>query len=122
MQQQNDQVSFDRLPQAVSQLLKEVGEMKAMLQGIAERDAHPVKQWMSVDDLINYLPGHPARQTIYSWVWRKAIPYHKAGAKLQFLKSEIDAWILGEGIPIENDDDVIRLPVKARQPKKGGSL
>lgn len=77
---------------------------------------------MSVEDLINYLPGHPAKQTIYCWVWRKAIPYHKAGAKLQFLKSEIDAWLMGETIGIDESDDEIRIPVKARKgsSKKGG--
>ncbi len=119
MYQPNESLSFDSLPSAVSKLIKDVGEMKTMLQSIADRDGQPQKHWMSVDDLINYLPGRPARQTIYSWVWRKAIPYHKAGAKLQFLKSEIDAWILGDGIPIEDDSDVVRLPVKARG-KKGG--
>lgn len=118
MFQQNESVTFDRLPEAVSKLMKDVGEMKSMLQTITERDAQPEEQWMSVDDLIMYLPGKPARQTIYSWVWKKSIPYHKAGAKLQFLKSEIDAWILGESFPI--DDEVVRIPVKARPVKKGG--
>lgn len=123
MFQQNDTVTFDRLPDAVSKLMRDVGEMKSMLQVIAERDSQPVKQWMSVDDLIEYLPGKPARQTIYSWVWKKAIPYHKAGAKLQFHKSEIDAWILGQSSPFSNEDDVVSIPVKARKqnPQKGGA-
>jgi len=119
MYQTNDPMTFDRLPEAVSKLMKDVGEMKSMLQTIADRDTQPEKKWMSVDDLIIYLPGKPARQTIYSWVWKKAIPYHKAGAKLQFLKSEIDAWILGETFPLD-DDEIVRVPVKARPAKKGG--
>lgn len=122
MYQPIENLSFDRLPEAVSKLLREVDEMKSMLRAIADRDVLPEKQWMSVDDLIIYLPGKPARQTIYSWVWKKAIPYHKAGAKLQFLRSEIDAWILGETFSVDDDEDVVRLPVKARPitPKKGG--
>ena len=119
MYQTNDPMTFERLPEAVSKLMKDVGEMKSMLQTIADRDTQPEKKWMSVDDLIIYLPGKPARQTIYSWVWKKAIPYHKAGAKLQFLKSEIDAWILGETFPVD-DDEIVRVPVKARPAKKGG--
>lgn len=91
--------------------------MKSMLQAIADRDGQPEKQWMSVDDLILYLPGHPVRQTIYSWVWKKIIPYHKACAKLQFLKSEIDEWILN-GTYTLFDDEEVRIPVKARK-KKG---
>ena len=117
MYQPNETLSFDNLPNAVSKLIKEVGEMKTMLQSIAERSGQPEKKWMSVEDLIIYLPGKPARQTIYTWVWKKAIPYHKAGAKLQFLKSEIDAWIMGESFPVD-EDEVIRIPVKARM--KGG--
>ena len=121
MYQLNEPLSFDNLPNAVSQLIEEVGEMKTMLQTIADREGQPEKKWMSVDDLIVYLPGKPARQTIYSWVWKKAIPYHKAGAKLQFLRSEIDAWILGETFSVDDDEDVVRLPVKARpiKEKKG---
>ena len=117
MYQPNETLSFDNLPNAVSKLIKEVGEMKTMLQSIAERSGQPEKKWMSVDDLIIYLPGKPARQTIYTWVWKKAIPYHKTGAKLQFLKAEIDAWIMGESFPVD-EDEVIRIPVKART--KGG--
>lgn len=119
MYQPNEPLSFDNLPNAVSQLIKDVDEMKTMLQAIAERDGQPQKQWMSVEDLILYLPGKPARQTIYSWVWKKAIPYHKAGAKLQFLRSEIDAWILGEDFSVD-DEEVIRVPLKARKAPKGG--
>lgn len=119
MYQSNDPLSFDSLPNAVSQLIKDVGEMKTMLQVIVDRDGQPQKQWMSVDDLIIYLPGKPARQTIYSWVWKKAIPYHKAGAKLQFLRSEIDAWILGEEFTVD-DDETVRIPLKARKATKGG--
>lgn len=119
MYQPNESLSFDNLPNAVSQLIKDVDEMKTMLQAIAERNGQPQKQWMSVEDLILYLPGKPARQTIYSWVWKKAIPYHKAGAKLQFLRSEIDAWILGEDFSVD-DEEVIRVPLKARKAPKGG--
>lgn len=119
MYQSNETMTFDRLPEAVSRLINEVGEMKSMLQDIAERDTRPEKKWMSVEDLILYLPGKPARQTIYTWVWKKVIPYHKAGAKLQFLRSEIDTWIMGESFPVA-DDETVSLPVKARPAKKGG--
>lgn len=119
MIQTNDPMTFDRMPEAVSKLLKETNEIKAMLQSIADREGRPEKQWMSVEDLIAYLPGKPARQTIYTWVWKKCIPYHKAGAKLQFLKSEIDAWIYGEPFPVD-DDYTISVPVKARPIKIKG--
>jgi hypothetical protein len=48
---------------------------------------------MEVDALINYLPEHPAKQTIYQWVWLRSIPFEKHGKKLYFRKSTIDRWV-----------------------------
>jgi len=123
MSLKTDPVSFDSLPEAVAQLINDMSEVKQLLNSIAQRDETSTDKWMSVDDLMNYLPGKPARQTIYSWVWKKVIPFHKAGAKLQFLRSEIDAWILGDS-PFSDDAITVSIPVKARTPstnKKGGA-
>ena len=122
MQNNSNPVSFEQLPEAVAKLINDMAEVKAFLQDLSKQSFTKATVWMSVEDLINYIPGHPAKQTIYCWVWRKAIPYHKAGAKLQFLKSEIDAWLMGEAIGINETDDEIRIPVKARKSstKKGG--
>ena len=122
MQNNSQPVSFEQLPEAVGKLMDDMAEVKAFLKDLSKQSFSKAPEWMSVEDLINYIPGHPAKQTIYCWVWRKAIPYHKAGAKLQFLKSEIDAWLMGEAIGINETDDEIRIPVKARKSstKKGG--
>ena len=122
MQNNSQPVSFEQLPEAVAKLTNDMAKDKAFLQDLSKQSFTKATVWMSVEDLINYIPGHPAKQTIYYWVWRKAIPYHKAGAKLQFLKSEIDAWLMGEAIGINETDDEIRIPVKARKSstKKGG--
>lgn len=119
MNQPTEPVTFDQLPEVVTKLVKDVGEMKVLLQTLANNDAQTEKQWMSVNDLIIYLPGKPARQTIYSWVWKKSIPFHKAGARLQFLKSEIDAWILGETFAVNENEEIVRVPLKARNGQKG---
>lgn len=50
---------------------------------------------MTIDELRAYHPDHPARPTIYEWVGKKAIPVHKDGKKLRFLRSEIDEWLNG---------------------------
>lgn len=50
-------------------------------------------KWLSICDLIDYLPDKTARATIYGWVSQGLIPYHKYGKKLTFLKSEIDEWL-----------------------------
>jgi len=87
----NKPLTFDELPSVVAELCKQVQSFKDFLQERAE----PVSdQWMNLDQLIEYLPQHPAKPTVYAWVGSKLIPYHKGefgGKKLYFLKSEIDA-------------------------------
>ena len=36
---------------------------------------------------------HPKKQTVYEWVSKKTIPYHKMTKGLMFLQSEIDEWL-----------------------------
>ena len=49
--------------------------------------------WMDVDELCNYIPSHPVKQTVYGWVSDKQIPHHKINKALVFLQSEIDDWM-----------------------------
>ena len=53
----------------------------------------PADRWFNVDELINYLPDRPAKQTIYGKVSSNEIPHYKDSKKLRFLKSEIDQWL-----------------------------
>ena len=53
----------------------------------------PADQWMNLKDLCEYLPSHPAEQTVYGWTSCHQIPFHKRGKRIMFLKSEIDAWL-----------------------------
>ena len=51
------------------------------------------KKILTVDELAKYL--NTAKQTIYGWVHKKKIPYHKhpTGRKTYFVLSEIDEWL-----------------------------
>lgn len=51
--------------------------------------------WFDLKGLIQYLPSHPKAQTVYEWVHKNIIPYHKSPETkmLSFLKSEIDMWL-----------------------------
>jgi excisionase family DNA binding protein len=53
-------------------------------------------RWFDIKELCSYLPDKPARATIYSYVHKREIPFHKGKSKLRFLKSEIDAWLIRE--------------------------
>lgn len=56
-----------------------------------------IDSWLSLDDLCSYLPGNPAKATIYAKVHNRQIPHKKMGGRLAFLKSEIDAWLKSKG-------------------------
>ncbi len=55
-----------------------------------------IDKWMSLRELSEYMPSHPAAQTIYGWTSNHLIPFHKKGKRIMFLKSEIDTWLNGE--------------------------
>lgn len=88
-------ITFDQLPHAVSELRNEfrneIAEIKRLISKQSEADTVP--QWLSVKDLINYLPSKPAKQTIYGLVNNKNIPCHRINGRLFFDKSEINRWL-----------------------------
>lgn len=87
-----ESLTFEQLPLAVSLLIDEVKGLKTILLTADTKD-EPTDRWFNLQELCEYLPDHPARQTVYGWVSQHLIPYHKKGKKLQFLQSEIDAWL-----------------------------
>lgn len=50
--------------------------------------------WLSLEDLIDYLPSKKAKSTIYGWCSKGYIPHHKCGKNVMFLQQEIDSWLL----------------------------
>lgn len=92
MLQKFDNITFNELPEAISQLMKDVNELKSLLQTVHDAKIEP-DRWFNIDQLCQYVPDKPAKQTVYGWVAHHTVPYHKKGKKLQFLKSEIDEWL-----------------------------
>ena len=113
-------LNFEQLPQAVAMLLSEVKELKALLQNSNQAKVEPENYWFNLEELCAYLPDRPAKQTVYGWIGQHIIPYHKKGKKLQFLKSEIDAWLLED-----QRQTLVQVRAQARrdfEAKKGGQL
>lgn len=50
--------------------------------------------WLTLEDLIEYLPSKKAKSTIYGWCSKGSIPHHKCGKNVMFLQPEIDSWLL----------------------------
>lgn len=93
---QDETITFEQLPQAVSMLISEVKEVKSLLKTKSQVPVEPADRWFNLQELCEYLPDRPAKQTVYGWIGQHIIPYHKKGKKLQFLKSEIDQWLLAD--------------------------
>ena len=100
-------ISFNDVPQTLALILNKVEKLETLLQN--NQSSEPADRWLNLQELCNYLPDHPAKQTVYGWIVQRAIPYHKTGKKLQFRKSEIDEWIQKlknlPSNPEEDEDD-----------------
>ena len=99
-----EKITFEQLPQAVSDLKEEVSGLKDLINTLIHRTpAENADQWMNIDQLRAYHPDRPARSTIYDWVCQNRIPVHKDGKKLRFLRSEIDQWLSGGRIKTKDE-------------------
>jgi excisionase family DNA binding protein len=84
-----DILTFDKLPEAVSQLLEKVSHIESLLTGQQQQSGQ--------DDLFTITQAakflNLAVPTLYSKVSRKEIPVNKQGKRLYFYKSELEEWI-----------------------------
>lgn len=88
-------------------------EILAKVTALEEKIDHfqPVAQtegseWMNVTQLIEYLPTHPAEQTVYGWTSARKIPFHKMGKCIVFKKSEIDEFLENKNLCRKSDKDI----------------
>ena len=89
----NEHVTYNNLPEAIEYLITKVETLEKALMEKSEATTAPMDRWLNIDELKAYLPDHPAKATIYGWVSKREIPYHKGGKKLRFLQSDIDKWL-----------------------------
>ena len=102
-----DSVSFESLPSLVKSLSNDVLALKNafedLIKGLeansqTKATTEPnASEWLSLDELCNYLPDKPSKHTIYKYVSRLEIPFHKDKKKLRFKKSEISDWLNANG-------------------------
>ena len=86
--------TLEEMPRALSYLIEKVEGLEKTAQSLLNRQGESnLPHWMDVDELCNYIPSHPVKQTVYGWVSDKQIPHHKINKALVFLQSEIDDWM-----------------------------
>ncbi len=88
----SNEITFEKLPQALEYLINKVEKLETLLSETTS-ELPQTDKWFNLQELCEYLPDRPARQTVYGWIGKRLIPYHKKGKKLQFLKAEIDSWL-----------------------------
>lgn len=103
MEAMNEVITFETMPKAMAYLIGKVEALEQALLSKTEYQTAPVDRWFDIYELAEYLPDHPAKQTIYGWVHSRTIPYHKGGKKLRFLQSEIDTWLSSGKRKSENE-------------------
>lgn len=83
-------MTFDQLPSAVLEIDRKLERLLDQLPLIK----NPIKEdpLLTMEQLLDYLPEHPAKQTVYGWVNFRLIPYQKFGKRLYFRQSDIDKW------------------------------
>lgn len=106
MIQANEIQSLEQLPKAMLKLFREIDDLKYLVKNILQSNEDAADRWMNVDQLIDYLPGKPSKQTVYCWVNDGVIPHHKPSkCRLAFRKSEIDKWLGIERVVYSGDLD-----------------
>lgn len=80
--------TFETLPLQVAEIDKKLDKLLALSEVKPDRDF-----LMTIEQLMDYLPERPARQTIYGKVNDRLIPFEKHGKRLYFRRSTIDTWL-----------------------------
>lgn len=88
-------ISYDNLPEAVATLLSEVRELRSLME--TQTSFGGFSPWMDIAELCEYLPGHPAKCTVYEWIHNNTIPFHRCGKVYGFFRPEVDKWIMKGG-------------------------
>lgn len=86
-------VTHDNMPMVLGMIMQKLDRLEQKLNLSQDRPQEVVDEWMNLEQLCEYLPSHPAEQTVYGWTSTRTIPYHKNGKHIVFSKVEIDEWI-----------------------------
>jgi len=83
-------LKFEQLPNVVATLTNEVRELKALLLNKVKPQPE-IETPIQLNEIV-LLTGL-TKPTLYAYVQRNEIPYHKKGNRLYFFKTEIIDWI-----------------------------
>lgn len=84
------EITFDKLPQAITYLTEQVAELKQLVSELQppQSEKHLL---VGIDDTCRII--QKAKPTIYALVRKGILPSYKKGKKLYFYEDELLAWI-----------------------------
>ena len=83
---------FEKLPEAVTMLRKEIGELKSLIiESRAETNNEQIEKLLTVDEAAEFLSL--TVPTIYSKVSKRELPFMKRGKRLYFSSSELMEYL-----------------------------
>lgn len=85
-----NEISFENLPKAVAHLVKEIAEIKLMIQNVQVYESKEKSIPIGVEEASRLIGK--AKPTIYALVRQRKIPC-KYGKKLYFFEEELLEWI-----------------------------
>ncbi|WP_313382363.1 helix-turn-helix domain-containing protein [Proteiniphilum saccharofermentans] len=87
-----NQISFDKLPEAVAHLIKEVTQIKEMVECNQNQNSIPTKRVpIGLEEACRIIGK--AKPTVYALVRKRLLPSYKNGKKLYFFEDELVEWI-----------------------------
>ena len=87
-----NEITFDKLPEAVAHLIKEVTQIKEMVVCSQNQNSTPTKRVPIGVEQACQIIGK-AKPTVYSLVRKRLLPSYKNGKKLYFFEDELLDWI-----------------------------
>ena len=87
----NEQITFDKLPQAVGYLTEQMEQIRQMVAALQPQTSSDKHRLIEIDEACKIT--RKAKPTIYTLARKGLIPAYKKGKKLYFYEDELLAWI-----------------------------
>lgn len=92
MESAGKKCSFDEMPSLLVIIMERVDTLNALVRGLLSGRSY--SEWMDIDQLRDYLPGHITRGTVYDWIRNEGFPYYKRSKSYYFRRQEVDKWLM----------------------------
>lgn len=85
-----DEITFDKLPEAVAYLIKEVSQLRKLVEE-KQKPTITKRIPIGIDEACEIIKK--AKPTVYTLVRKGLLPCYKYGKKLYFYEDELLGWI-----------------------------